>query len=189
MGVGGAGDLRPQAICHTRFSATNIVASIDRYCAWSTSTSEVERGFFVTSSINDGSSDDFHCGRENEILTLVCDCQEPTARAVLIKETRRGWNQHWGESRTSNTRRVDKGRSSRPGEYGAGEAAFIRLRRDAALAVAKAPVGALQHVVDLDFIHLAERQHEDLTFLPSNCNATECHDLAGRAQRSGGREP
>ena len=127
----------------------------------------MERGFAVTSSIKGGSSEDFHCGRETDILTILSECRDTSEWDVLIKEARQIWQKHYGIARTSSDRiRINTGRSSRSGEYGTGEVAFIRLRRDAALAAAKAPVDtdALPHAVDLDSMELTDKQQAELTF-------------------------
>ena len=154
-----------------KFPVSNIVAILVRYCAWSTSTSEVERGFAVTTAVKGGSSEDFNCSRETDILTIMSECRDTSEWDMLIKEARWIWQKHYGIARTSSTRtRTNTGRSSRSGEYGTGEVAFVRLRRDAALAAAKAPVDldALPHAVDLDSMELTDKQQTELAFQHRN---------------------
>ena len=147
----------------------NIGPILMRYCAWASSTSEVERGFAVTSALKAGASEDLHCSRERDILTIVTECQDPSEHDDLICEASKIWREHFGQARAGcgAKARIDTGRSRRSGEYGTGEAAFIRLRRDAALTVAKASVETLG-AVDIDSLELTDAQHAEINFQHKN---------------------
>eukprot|EP00974_Lingulodinium_polyedra_P046854 4490478-Lingulodinium_polyedra.AAC.1 len=88
-----------------------------RSCAWSSSTSEVERGFSVTSAIKGGSSEDFHCSRELNILTIISECQDRSEHDNLIAEASTIWREAFGIARTGcgASTRTDTGRSRRQG--------------------------------------------------------------------------
>ena len=152
--------------------SANIAQILMRYCAWSSSTSEVERGFSITSALKAGSSEDLHCARESDILTIISECQVRSEHDELIKEATELWRNTYGISRTgcgANVR-VDTNSSKRKGEYGTGEAAFIRLRRDAAYALAHVdtPPGPATACVDLDTIEFTCEQQAELDFQAKN---------------------
>ena len=145
---------------------SNIGPILMRYCAWASSTSEVERGFAVTAALKGGASEDFHCDRERDILTIATECQDPSEHGELICEASKIWREHFGLARAGcgAKARIDAGRSRRSGKYGTGEAAFIRLRRDAALTVANASVETLPDAVDIDSLEFTDAQQREIDF-------------------------
>ena len=69
--------------------ADHLLAVLPRWASWVLSTSDVERGFSVTSSLRGGSSEDLNFQREEEILMIkTANISDPKK---LITEATRLW--------------------------------------------------------------------------------------------------
>ena len=66
--------------------SSNIGQILMRYCAWGSSTAEVERNFSMTQSIKGGSSEDFAIHHELDTMTIRSDCTKVADHSEFVQE-------------------------------------------------------------------------------------------------------
>ena len=79
--------------------ADNLLAVISCWASRELSTSDVERGFSVTSSLRGGRSEDLHFQREEDILTVKTANLPPPDVKKLMAEPMQLWAVSYGRPR------------------------------------------------------------------------------------------
>ena len=147
---------------HFRHPTDALVPVLVRLCAWGVSTSAVERGFANTSKHRQGQSEDGCVSRELDVLQIRSDCADPADRDRLAASAMIVWSDTFGNAREGRgwLKSLRVGRSQRQ-SVGTGEAAFLRMRREASARLAgdmrPTDPGITEDLVEFNDKQLAER--------------------------------
>ena len=123
-----------EAVMSTQKTATSrqlhpaevLVQALARFGAWSSSSSDVERGFSLSSSLRGGQSEDIYCAMEEAISILKADRSDSTTAKSIVSRAADIWNLTYGKARARTMARFDKGL---PGKLRkTGEAHYVRTR-------------------------------------------------------------
>jgi hypothetical protein len=87
-----------------------LVQCLARYGAWTSSSSDVERGFAQSVQLKGGKSEDLHTSREESLMILRCDPMTDGEKTQIMKEAVDIWMDSYGRPRVHKTRRIDRGR-------------------------------------------------------------------------------
>ena len=112
-----------------RHPTDKLVPILVRYLAWGIRTCSCERDFAKTLKLRGGQCEDDFVTREEDVLMLLAD-NDPTAHDDIVKEASRVWPLTYGNARRRPSFSVRAGKEQRQG-HGQGEAAFLRIRREA----------------------------------------------------------
>ena len=142
--------------------ADNLLAVLPRWASWVLSTSDVERGFSVTSSLRGGSSEDLNFQREEEILMIkTANISDPKK---LITEAMRLWARYFGPSRAKPICAKFTQGVTKDNAY-VGEKGFLSVRGKITASLADGLGDLLPKRFDLSRDEdLTERHHKELMF-------------------------
>ena len=151
--------------CSYRASVANrhptaaLVVVLIRYLAWGISTCSVERDFANTLKLRGGQCEDPFVHREEDLLCLQSD-NNPAEHDEIICKATRVWSTTYGNARLGTTNTIRANTPQRQG-HGSGEAAFLRVRREATDAVAcNKPPGPMP--TDADTITYNDKQAKEV---------------------------
>ena len=110
-------------------SAEMLKKCLARLAAWSSSSSDVERGFVITSSLKKGKSEDPHIRAEEDVVVLRSDSKDDNVEDI-INRAGKLWLGNYGRPRKTRDYRRHAGApgSGSQAPKDTGEAAFKRAR-------------------------------------------------------------
>ena len=103
-----------------------LIQCLARFGAWSSSSSDVERGFAQSASLRGGYSEDVNTKREEQLMILRCDRKTGDDVDALTQAATKHWMRAYGRPRCTKAERVHAGLSQ--GGKQTGEAAYLRAR-------------------------------------------------------------